>query len=100
MRKAEKGPAGQGSFVYEVRALTNRWTEPQAGTVISRHSSAQAAQAAFEREPQSAADGTGRSTYGNYVAKAVVRVDDQGCESMMLAPPIAGSGLLAWPYSN
>ena len=100
MHKAKKGSAGQGSFVYEVRSLPNRWTEPQAGPVISTHSSARAAQDAFEREPQSAADGTGRSTYGSYVAKAIVRVDADGRESMMLAPPIAGSGLVAWPYSN
>jgi hypothetical protein len=100
MHKAEKRSAEQDGFVYEVRALTNRWTDPQAGPVISSHRSARAAQNAFDREPQFAEDGTGRTTYGNYVAKAVVRVDDQGRESMMLAPPIAGSGLRDWPYAN
>jgi len=85
--------------VYEVRALTNRWLDPKAGTVISSHSSASAAWDAFKNEPQEASDGTGRTSRGNFVPKAVVRVDAQGAESMILAPP-AGGGLLAWPYNN
>lgn len=96
----DKGHTASGSergVVYEVRALTNRWVEPQKGPVISSHSSAKAAWAAFEMEPQSGSDGSGRTSTGNYVAKAVVRVDTQGGESMVLPPP-AGGGLLAWPY--
>ncbi len=96
MQKTEK--PGRG-VVYEVRALTNRWLEPKAGPVISSHSSAGAAWEAFKREPQEGSDGSGRTTKGNYVAKAVVRVDEEGNESMVLAPP-AGGGLLAWPYSE
>ncbi len=96
MQKTEKPAQG---VVYEVRALTNRWLEPKAGPVISSHTSAGAAWDAFKREPQEASDGSGRTTKGNYVAKAVVRVDEEGNESMVLAPP-AGGGLLAWPYSE
>lgn len=99
MSKSEKAAGSQHVVVYEVRALTDRWLDPKAGPVVSSHSSAAEAWAAFKREPQEATDGTGRSTKGNYVAKAVVRVDEQGEESMILAPP-AGGGLLAWPYSN
>lgn len=84
--------------VYEVRALTNRWVEPMAGTVVSSHRSAKAAMDAFQREPQTGSDG-GRSTSGNYQAKAVVRVDTDGSESVLLPPP-AGGGLLKWPYTN
>jgi len=99
MENTEEPASPEQGVVYEVRALTNRWVEPKAGPVISSHSSARAAWDAFEREPKEATDGTGRTTQGNYVAKAVVRVDAQGNESMILAPP-AGGGLLAWPYSN
>lgn len=87
------------SVVYELRALTNRWIEPSAGPVISTHSSAKAAWDAFTREPKGADDGTGRTAHGNFVAKAVVRVDPDGTESMILPPP-AGSGILNWPYAN
>jgi len=96
MEQPEKPSRG---VVYEVRALTNRWLEPKAGPVISSHSSAGAAWEAFKREPQEASDGSGRTAQGNYVAKAVVRVDEEGNESMVLAPP-AGGGLLAWPYTE
>lgn len=91
-------PSDQG-VVYEVRALTNRWVEPMAGTVISSHRSAKAAMDAFQREPQTGSDGGGRSTSGNYQAKAVVRIDTDGSESVLLPPP-AGGGLLKWPYTN
>ncbi len=84
------------AVVYEVRALTNRWTDPKAGPVISSHSSARSAWEAFKREPQAGTDG-GRSSSGNYVPKAVVRVGEDGEESMVLPPP-AGGGLLTWPY--
>jgi len=86
--------------VYEVRALSNRWLEPMKGEVLSRHSSAKAAMAAFEREAQAATDGTGRTSRGNFVAKAVVRVDAQANESVVLPPPIDGGGRVAWPYNN
>jgi len=99
MHKTEKRSAHQDGAVYEVRALTNRWVEPLAGTVVSTHSSPEAAMDAFQKESQFADDGTGRTTWGNYVAKAVVRVDAQGGESVVLAPPLGG-GTLAWPYSN
>jgi hypothetical protein len=92
-------PAGSKGVVYELRALTNRWIEPSAGPVISTHSTARAAWAAFENAPKDASDGTGRTTYGNFVAKAVVRVDPDGSESMILPPP-AGTGILNWPYDN
>jgi hypothetical protein len=95
--EVQKAPKSERGVVYEVRALTNRWVEPQAGPVISTHSSARAAWDAFKSEPQRATDGTGRTSQGNYVAKAVVRVDADGGESMVLPPP-AGGGLLAWPY--
>ncbi|MEA2500693.1 MAG: hypothetical protein QOD01_804 [Actinomycetota bacterium] len=97
MDSAEKRAEPERGVVYEVRALTNRWLEPQVGPVISSHSSAQAAWEAFKKEPQAGADGSGRTSGGNYVAKAVVRVDAQGGESMVLPPP-AGGGLIAWPY--
>ncbi len=87
------------SIVYEVRALTNRWIEPSAGPVISSHSTPKAAWDAYNRESKEASDGTGRTTYGNFVAKAVVRVDTDGKESMILPPP-AGEGILNWPYAN
>lgn len=87
------------SVVYELRALTNRWIEPSAGPVISTHSTPKAAWDAFSREPKDASDGTGRTAHGNYVAKAVVRVDTDGTESMILPPP-AGEGILNWPYAN
>lgn len=93
----QKTQDAERGVVYEVRALTNRWVEPQKGPVISSHASAKAAWAAFENEPQSGTDGSGRTSTGNYVAKAVVRVDSEGGESMVLPPP-AGGGLLAWPY--
>ena len=97
MDKVQKAPESERGVVYEVRALTNRWVEPQAGPVISTHASARAAWDDFQKEPQSGSDGSGRTSTGNYVAKAVVRVDSQGGESMVLPPP-AGGGLLAWPY--
>ncbi len=87
------------SVVYEVRALTNRWIHPSAGPVISSHSTPKAAWDAFNKGPKEATDGTGRSTYGNFVAKAVVRVGADGSESMILPPP-AGEGILNWPYAN
>ena len=99
MAKAEKVPADATGVVYEVRALTDRWVAPMKGDVISSHSSAHAAMDAFGREPEGATDGTGRTTHGNFVAKAVVRVDAQGHESMLLPPPV-GRGNIAWPYSN
>ncbi len=87
------------SVVYEVRALTNRWVHPSAGPVISSHATPKAAWDAFNRGPREATDGTGRSTYGDFVAKAVVRVGTDGSESMILPPP-AGEGILNWPYNN
>ncbi|MGI9023556.1 MAG: hypothetical protein ACR2HV_10080 [Acidimicrobiales bacterium] len=99
MANAQNARAQHDGAVYEVRALTNRWVQPTVGTVISSHSSAAAAWAAFRKEPQEATDGTGRTTSGNFVAKAVVRVDAQGKESMVVPPP-AGGGILAWPYEN
>jgi hypothetical protein len=90
---------GEQGVVYEVRALTNRWVEPQAGPVVSSHSTARAAWEAFKNEPQAGSDGSGRTSTGNYVAKAVVRVDAHGGETMVLPPP-AGGGLLAWPYNR
>ncbi len=78
MTKSEQSAGQETGIVYEVRALTNRWVEPKAGPVISSHSSAADAWAAFKREPQEASDGTGRSTKGNYVAKAVVRAERAG----------------------
>jgi len=91
--------ADEDGAVYEVRALTNRWIEPTVGPVLSSHSSAAAAMSAFKQENKEADDGTGRTTRGNFVAKAVVRVDAQGGESMVLPEP-AGGGLLAWPYNK
>lgn len=99
MGKTEEPDKEPKGVVYEVRALTNRWLEPKAGPVISSHSSASAAWDAYKREPKEATDGTGRTTKGNFVPKAVVRVDTDGTESMILAPP-AGGGLLAWPYNT
>ena len=93
-----KSPKQEGA-VYEVRALTNRWLEPMKGDVISSHTSAVAAMDAFGRQAQASTDGTGRTSRGNFVAKAVVRVDAQGTESVVLAPPM-GTGTLAWPYEN
>ena len=95
---AKKSSQQEGA-VYEVRALTNRWLEPMKGDVISTHTSAVAAMDAFGHEAQASTDGTGRSSRGNYVAKAVVRVDARGTESVVLAPPV-GTGSLAWPYEN
>lgn len=92
-------PAGSHGAVYELRALTNRWVEPSSGPVISSHTSARAAWAAFKDQPREASDGTGQTTWGNFVAKAVVRVDADGTESMVLPPP-AGEGILNWPYTN
>ncbi len=92
----EMGKKQSDGAVYEVRALTNRWIEPMVGTVISTHSSAKAAMDAFQRPPASSEGG--RST-GGYVAKAVVRVDPDGSESVVLPPP-AGGGLQSWPYSR
>ena len=99
MADAQNGSDSEQGVVYEVRALTNRWLEPQAGPVISSHRSARSAWDAFKKEPQSGSDGSGRTSNGNYVAKAVVRVDAQGGETMILPPP-AGGGLLAWPYTK
>jgi hypothetical protein len=99
MDKVEKVSARSKGVVYEVRALTDRWAAPMKGDVISRHASPQAAMDALGREPQGATDGTGRTSHGNFVPKAVVRVDSQGNESMLLPPPVGG-GNLAWPYSN
>jgi hypothetical protein len=33
------------------------------------------------------------------VAKAVVRIDAQANESVVLPPPIDGGGKIAWPYN-
>ena len=99
MANAQKAGASNENAVYEVRALTNRWVQPTVGTVISSHRSAAAAWAAFRKEPQESTDGTGRTTAGNFQPKAVVRVDAQGKESIVVPPP-AGGGLLAWPYEN
>jgi hypothetical protein len=99
MKDAEKPTEQQQGVVYEVRALTNRWVEPKAGPVISSHTSARAAWDAFKAQPKEASDGTGRTSQGNFVPKAVVRVDTDGTESMVVAPP-AGGGLLAWPYND
>jgi hypothetical protein len=96
--KPQERPEAERGVVYEVRALTNRWEEPQSGPVVSSHSTAKAAWEAFTREPQAGADGSGRTAGGNYVAKAVVRVGADGAESMVLPPP-AGGGLLSWPYN-
>lgn len=92
-------PAGAKGVVYELRALSNRWVEPTTGSVISSHGTAKAAWAAFEGQPREASDGTGQTTWGNFVAKAVIRVGTDGTETMVLPPP-AGSGILNWPYSN
>ena len=97
MAERQNAPESERAVVYEVRALTNRWVEPQKGPMISSHASAKAAWAAFENEPQCGSDGSGRTSTGNYVSKAVVRVDVQGGESMVLLPP-SGGGLLSWPY--
>ena len=97
MDQGQTAPESERGVVYEVRALTNRWVEPQKGPVISSHASAKAAWAAFNNEPQRASDGSGRTSTGDYVAKAVVRVDSKGGESMVLPPP-AGGGLLSGPY--
>src|SRR5687767_12295506 len=97
MANAQRETDSDKGAVYEVRALTNRWLEPQAGPVISTHRSAKSAWNAFTKEPQSGSDGSGRTSGGNYVAKAVVRVDADGSESMVLPPP-QGGGLRAWPY--
>lgn len=99
MASTEHRSNGEHGVVYELRSLTDRWVAPMAGTVISSHASAEAAMAAFKREPQAAEDGTGRTTHGNYKAKAVVRVDASGGESVVLPPP-AGGGLQAWPYGD
>jgi hypothetical protein len=99
MDETEKASAGSKGVTYEVRALTDRWVAPTKGDVISSHTSARAAMNAFAREPEGATDGTGRTSHGNFVAKAVVRVDAQGKESMLLPPPV-GSGNIAWPYPN
>jgi len=99
MAEAEKVSPGAKGVVYEVRALTDRWVAPMKGDVLSTHTSAHAAMDAFGREPKGASDGTGRTTRGNFVPKAVVRVDADGRESMLLPPPV-GKGNIAWPYSN
>lgn len=80
MNKTEN--RGQQGVVYELRTLTNRWVEPMGREVLSTHSSAQAANDAYEREAQAAKDGTGRSTYGSYVPNIVVRVNGDGTESV------------------
>ncbi|MGI9033539.1 MAG: hypothetical protein ACR2HY_07645 [Acidimicrobiales bacterium] len=82
-----------------MRELTDRWVKPMAGTVLSSHGSAGAAMDAFKHQPQSATDGTGQASRGNYRPTAVVRVAAGGQESIVLPPP-AGGGLMAWPYSN
>jgi hypothetical protein len=99
MANTERATDPEQGVVYEVRALTNRWLDPQAGPVISSHRSARSAWDAFKQEPQAGTDGSGRTSGGNYVAKAVVRVDAQGGESMVLPPP-QGGGLIAWPYNK
>ena len=99
MTDTHVGTDPEQGVVYEVRALTNRWLEPQAGPVISTHRTARAAWDAFKKEPQSGSDGSGRRSGGDYVAKAVVRVDAQGGESMVLPPP-QGGGLQKWPYNR
>lgn len=98
MENANSPTADEQGVVYEVRALTNRWIEPTVGRVISSHTSAHAAWAAFKKEPQTGSNGSGRSTSSNFEAKAVVRVAADGSESMVLPPP-AGGGLLKWPYT-
>ena len=89
----------QRGVVYELRALTNRWLDPMAGTVISSHNSAKEAIEAFNRQPRSASDGSGQSSHGNYVAKTVIRVDPDGTETVQLPPP-HGEGLQTWPYTG
>lgn len=68
--------------VYQLRKLTDRWVQPLGGEVISTHDSERAALAAYDREPNAAVDGTGRSTAGSFVPNVVVRVDADGSESV------------------
>lgn len=72
----------QQGVVYELRTLTDRWVEPMGREVLSTHSSAQAANDAYERQSQAAKDGTGRTTWGSYVPNIVVRVNGDGTESV------------------
>lgn len=75
MSKSEE----QGS-VYQLRRLTDRWVQPLGGEVISSHDTREAALHAYDREPQTADDGSGRSTSGSFVPNVVVRVNPDGRE--------------------
>ena len=72
----------QQGTVYQVRKLTERWVRPMGDEVISTHDSEQSALAAYDRGPQAAGDGTGRSTAGAYLPMVVIRVDSDGSESV------------------
>ena len=72
----------QRGGVYQVRRLDDRWVQPMGGDVLSTHDSERAAFAAYDRESQIAADGTGRSTAGSFVPRIVIRVNTDGSESV------------------
>ena len=79
------------AVVFELRRLNNRWTQPMGGEVISTHPSQGAALAAYDREPQAATDGGGRSSMGSFVPNVVIRVEPDGTESVaMIRPGVGG----------
>lgn len=65
---------------YQVRRLTDRWVHPLGTEVVSTHGTRDAALSAYDREPQAADDGTGRSTMGSFVPSVVVRIHADGRE--------------------
>lgn len=88
MDKTKNRPDEQDGVVYEVRTLPDRWTEPMGKDVLSVHSTAQAALDAYQALPQTADDGTGRSTYGSFVPSIVIRVNANSSESVTVPRPI------------
>jgi len=80
---------------YQLRRLTDRWVHPMGGEVISTHPSQGAALAAYDREPQSGGDGSGRSTFGSFVPSVVIRVDADGTESVAMMRRTGGA---PWTY--
>lgn len=80
MSKSEESKSQEQGSVYQLRRLTDRWIQPLGGEVISTHDTRDAALQAYDREPQSANDGTGRSTKGSFVPNVVVRIDPDGTE--------------------
>lgn len=79
----------QDGVRYELRSLTDRWTQPMGSLVLSTHRTADAALAAQQREPQQSTTGGGRSTRGTFVPNIVVRVDIGGSESPIGPKPVS-----------